>query len=74
MSVTVTEAHAVNVVLDWIFPDGRTDSRTPSSDDLREALRALATSANKRLMAGWSPEQVDRQVLPAQRRRRRRAP
>lgn len=51
--MTVTEAHAVNELLDWITAGRSTSTGERISDDAaREAISTLAASAHKALMAG----------------------
>jgi hypothetical protein len=51
--MTITEAHAVNDVLDWITSGRSAMNGGPISDDeAREALSTLAASAHRQLMAG----------------------
>lgn len=60
MALTVTEASAVNRVIDFVVGAARPD-HDPARDDravLAEALAVLARSANKTLMAGATPERV----------------
>ena len=59
MALNVTEAAAVNKLLDWIGVD-RWQRREVSDEDAREAAALLAEKANARLMAGVSREDVER--------------
>ena len=63
MALTVTEANAVNVVLRYLagrplYPDDRVS--TPSGPEFNDAVRVLATSAHKRLMAGVTRDEAVR--------------
>ena len=52
MSVTVSEACAVNTLLDWLLEH----SPTTASRDRINAAAILAAAAHKRLGTGWSAE------------------
>jgi glutathione S-transferase len=57
MSLNVTESNAVNVLLDHVYGplDRYGDGKlAPTAADVDEAARTLASSANRRLVAGWS--------------------
>jgi hypothetical protein len=57
MSLNVTESNAVNVLLDHVYGplDRYGDGKlAPTAADLEQAARTLASSANRRLVAGWS--------------------
>ncbi len=59
MSMTVTEANAVNVLLRWVT--GKDSCGKPvvqTREQAIEAAQVLARGANRRLYAGWRPEQV----------------
>lgn len=61
MSLTVTEATAVNRLLDYITQDNSGSRRIISIPDRKQAIEAaetLAASASKKLMAGWRPDEV----------------
>lgn len=60
--MTITEANAVNTILDVLFEN---PERSVFVDEthVREAAKVLAKGANKALMAGWRPEQIDAAVL-----------
>ena len=52
MAVNITEATAINRLLDWIY------GKPTTPEKLREASLTLASSANKALVAGWRPDQI----------------
>lgn len=66
MALNVTESHAVNVIVSWLLqldeypppPAGEPTYDPPSNEMAAAALERLVTAANKRLSAGWRPEQV----------------
>lgn len=59
MSLTVTEASAVNVVLRHLYGvPGHVPAPTPTDVQVADAARVLAASAHKRLAAGFRPEDV----------------
>lgn len=48
MALTITEATAINILLDALYgPDGA------DADECQEAAALLAKSAHKKLAAGW---------------------
>lgn len=53
MSLTITEAHAVNVLLDWITGTPGVTHQVPTSPRALEAAQILADHANRALYAGW---------------------
>jgi hypothetical protein len=53
MSLTITEARAVNTVLDHLA-----DTATVLTRDERTAAARLAEAAHRRLAAGWSADRV----------------
>jgi hypothetical protein len=56
--VTITEARAVNTLLNWITgrrPFNYPGPPLPTSAEALEAAQILAAKAEKALMAGWSP-------------------
>jgi hypothetical protein len=57
MALTISEASAVNQLVDWIIPDQPISSlfppdQPPTDTAARESLELLARSAKKALMAG----------------------
>ena len=61
MSMNLTEAHAVNVILERLTGLRPGCARlAPTDDQVRQAARDLANGAYRRLMAGLRPEQLDR--------------
>lgn len=54
--MTVDEARAVNVVLDWVFVTNR-DNWEPRK--LADAFSLLSTAAHAKLGNGWSPEKIE---------------
>jgi hypothetical protein len=64
--VNVTEANAVNTVLDFIcdvLPDA--NHLFPDvGDGLRDACVVLADAANRKLMAGWTGDDVRKALQP----------
>lgn len=62
MALTVTEAHDVNTLLDWILGIRRPNSTMTDEELAAEAQAAagrLADKANKTLMAGLDMRRVD---------------
>ncbi len=63
MSLTITEANAVNTVIEALLGCHAYDfdhSPLPKPDALLDALVVLARSAHKPLMAGYDAERVER--------------
>lgn len=54
--MTVTDACAVNDLCDHLLASRR--ARYPVPPKVAAALEQLARGAHKRLIAGWTPEQV----------------
>ena len=59
MAMTVTEAHAFNRLMDWLFKSKDLQGKPISNAEAKEAAKTLAASSHKRLMAGISPDQLD---------------
>lgn len=62
MSVTVTEASAINRIIDHLTQSNSGPSSIislPDDDQVKEAAKTLARAANKRLSAGWHPDEVE---------------
>lgn len=58
MSLTVTEAHAVNVLLRWVTQRDHGHIAVPSTDEALTAAQTLAQKAYDRLSAGWRPDEL----------------
>lgn len=58
MSLSVTEASAVNTLLRWVMSEPGADGKAVSPDDAKLAARTLAGAANRKLMAGIVPADV----------------
>ena len=54
MAFSVTEASHVNTFLRWFLNDPGLVRKLPTEVEARFALSALADSANRRLMAGFT--------------------
>lgn len=52
MALTVTEASAVNTLLNWLLRPGRLGIMRPTSLEAEDAAALLAEHANKTLLAG----------------------
>lgn len=62
MALTMTEAHAVNTLLQWLIgerPDRLDMTSAPTSEDACDAAALLADHAHKTLMAGWTRQGVE---------------
>lgn len=62
MPMSINDSNAVNRILDYIFRDecDRYGHPRPSEQEFRSRAGDLAESANKRLMAGWTRENVEK--------------
>lgn len=58
MTLTITEASAVNVLLDHMLADDWEVSIRENEAAIGDAMVLLAGKANKALHAGWRPEVV----------------
>lgn len=58
VALTVQEASAVNTLLTALYGPLQPDHTLPSPEQLDEASKLLAKSANDKLHAGYRPEQV----------------
>jgi len=61
MAMTVTEATALNQLLDWLFKTTKDlRGRAITDNEAKEAAKVLAASSYKKIMAGISPEDVEK--------------
>lgn len=63
MALSVTEASAVNDVLDALYPQAQPYPRPHDPARTNAALVTLAAAAHKRLAAGWTGERVAAEQL-----------
>lgn len=64
MALNISESAAVNTIVDCLANKPSPGGKPRTEEDLRHALRTLAQSASKALMAGVRPEQIDGLALP----------
>lgn len=58
--MTVTESIAVNLVVQWVIGGNDHNGQPVPDQKAKEALQILAKNANKQLMAGVTPENIDK--------------
>ena len=67
MALTMTQAHAVNVLADYLGVRDRLNNRPPPThDEARDALATLAEHADKAMMAGVGRRDVEQQWVPGE--------
>lgn len=67
MALNVTESNALSTVLRYLFGRRRLDhAAMPTDEEMVEALAVLADSANKRMQAGMTGDDI-REAWPTRR-------
>lgn len=62
MSMTITQAGAVNVIADHLTGTSRHDRPRPTRRQALEALQLLVPHAYKALGAGWTPAELQAHI------------